>query len=46
MAVNLIVSAVTLLGTGYLALWALRPDLRRAIEAPKYRIAAWTKKER
>jgi hypothetical protein len=40
-AINLIVSAVTLLMAGFLLAWCLFPRLRPWIEAPKYRVLTW-----
>lgn len=37
MVVNLIVAFVTLLMTGFLAVWLMFPHLRRWFEEPKYR---------
>ena len=41
MAVNLIVSAITLLMAVFVFVWVWFPHLRALIEAPKYRVLAW-----
>jgi len=41
MLINLFVLAITIGAGGFTLLWVLRPDLRRSIEAPKYRVARW-----
>jgi hypothetical protein len=45
MALNLILAAITLLMAGFLLVWCCLPRLRPWIEAPKYRVLQWERRE-